>query len=502
MQLQDEKIIEFSRAELLQKDTLTALYGIKQTSERERLKAVMSVRAKELDMEKEFVKLLRAYDNAEKAMAAANTKANANKNNNFALKFDSKGDAMATIENFLTIIRGDEFFKGLKFNLLSYSPEQERSGKTVRWEDADDSAARAHIETVYGIHNRDKLDDALRIVFRDNGYHPIRDLIESVTWDGIERIESFLCKWLLCDDNSYSREVSRLIFAGGINRLYHPGCKFDEVPVLIGTKQGEGKSSFVQWLAMRDEYFTEVNTMEGQQGMEAIEGAWICEISELLALTRIKEMESAKSYLSRRVDRYRRPFDRRVTEHPRQCIFIGTTNKAQFLTDKTGNRRFYPIKIKQVGYDLFNQKSEICAEILQCWAEAKYKMDNGNMPAFASRDLIENIRDEQASAVEDDYREGIVIKYLENRNEVCILELWEKAFGNIYAKPGRHDSNDIALIMQSIDKWHRHDKVVRLENYGVQRVWRRDGYNPPEQRKPIQKPVGAIQTDIDDDMPF
>ena len=117
------------------------------------------------------------------------------------------------------------------------------------------------------------------------------------------------------------------------------------MPVLIGTKQGEGKSTLVRWLAMKDDYFTEVTEIEGQKGMEAVEGAWICEMGELLALTKAREIEAVKSYLTRLADRYRRPFDRRVTDHKRQCIFIGTTNKEQFLTDKTGNRRFYPVKV-------------------------------------------------------------------------------------------------------------------------------------------------------------
>ena len=91
---------------------------------------------------------------------------------------------------------------------------------------------------------------------------------------------------------------------------------------------------------MEDDFFREVTEFEGQKGIEAVEGGWICEVSELLALTKVKEQEAVKSYLTRLSDTYRRPFDKRVTEHKRQCIFIGTTNKEQFLTDKTGNRRF------------------------------------------------------------------------------------------------------------------------------------------------------------------
>lgn len=311
----------------------------------------------------------------------------------------------------------------------------------------------------------------MRILFHEREYHPIKNIIEAETWDGMERISTFLTKWTKCEDTPYTREVSRLIFAGGINRLYRPGCKFDDMVVLIGTKQGEGKSTFVRWLALRDEFFREVNEFEGQKGIEAVEGGWICEVGELLALTKVKEQEAVKSYLTRLVDTYRKPFERRVTEQKRQCIFIGTTNKEQFLTDKTGNRRFYPVKVNQSGYDLFDHEAEIKADILQCWAEAKAKLGTKEMQPYADRNLTEEIRKHQDKAMEDDYREGLISDYLEDKTEICVLELWQEALGNRYNKPTKKDSNEIGLIMQSVDGWEKARKAIRTKEYGVQKVW-------------------------------
>ena len=323
-----------------------------------------------------------------------------------------------------------------------------------------------------------KLDDALRIVFKEREYHPIKNIIESVNWDGINRIENMLIKWLKCDDCTYTKEVSRLIFSGGINRLYCPGCKFDDVAVLIGTKQGEGKSTFVRWLALHDDYFTEICDIEGQKGIESLEGAWICEIAELLALTKTKEVEAVKSYMTKQVDKYRRPFDRRISDVKRQCVFVGTTNKEQFLTDKTGNRRFYPLKVHQSGYELFDHKDEIQADILQCWAEAKVRYDKGEMLPYASKNLLTDIKQHQQDAVEDDYRDGMILYYLNNSDvvsdEVCILELWECALGNTYSKPSKKDSNEISLILQSTGEWERQEHTKRIGNYGVQKVWKRN----------------------------
>ena len=393
------------------------------------------------------------------------------------------GTITSTTENYVLILENDEHFDGLQFNLLSYSPEKVIFGMPERWTDSDDAEARRYIEATYGIHSVQKLDDALRIVFKRNEYHPIRQYIEKIEWDGKDRIADFLHYATNCVDTQYTREVSRLIFAGGIHRLYHPGCKFDDMPVLIGTHQGEGKSTLVRWIALQDEWFGEINEIDGQKGIEALEGIWICEMAEMLAMVRAKEQEAMKAFVTRQRDRYRHPFDKRVTEHPRQCIFIGTTNKRQFLTDKTGNRRFYPVEVRQSGYDLFNRKTEIKDYIKQCWAEALAKIETDFMQPFANRDLVSVIREQQEAAVEDDYRIGLIRAYLDERDEsglyihdeVCILELWKNVLSkdSVFAKPTRRDSDDIALILSSFEDYEKAPAPKRFAEFGKQRFWRR-----------------------------
>ena len=440
------------------------------------MQALCEVRARDFNLEKQFRFVLREYNRAQKKIANEYKREFAMQRSKINLDFDGTGRPMATIENFLRVIENDPKFSGLKFNMLTYSPEQVRNGKTERWLDADDAETRRYIEQEYKFHSAQKCDDALRIVFARNQYHPVRDLVDSFQWDGESRILKFLNTWTGCEDTLYTREVSRLIFAGGIHRLYNPGCKFDDMPVLIGTKQGEGKSTLVRWLALKDEYFTEVNEFDGQRGIEAVEGAWICEVSELLAMTKAREQEAVKSYLTRLNDRYRMPFDRRVTDHPRQCVFIGTTNKEQFLTDKTGNRRFYPVKVHQSGYDLFDHEEEIKAYIRQCWAEAKVLYDKGEIPPYADRRLISEIREKQQDATEDDFRVGMIQSYLDGRHETCVLELWQNALGmSEYSKPAKKDSQEIGIIMQSMDGWEKQPKPKRFPGYGLQRWWARTG---------------------------
>ena len=473
MNIDDSTIITLSPDFLFDKDLFYSLLEIEEPEERARLQAMAEMRAKELGMQAQFKKVMRSYVEAEEALAREFKRANAKRSSYIDLDFDANGRPISSIDNFLQVLENDPKFEGLKFNLLTYSPEQVREGETVRWLDSDDSETRRYIEKKYGFHSAQKCDDALRIVFSRNQYHPIRDIVDSLEWDGEERIPHFLHKWTKCEDTEYTREVSRLIFSGGINRLYNAGCKFDDMPVLIGTKQGEGKSTLVRWLALSDEYFTEVNEFEGQRGIESLEGAWICEVSELLAMTKSKEQEAVKSFLTRLNDRYRMPFDKRVTDHPRQCVFIGTTNKEQFLTDKTGNRRFYPVKVNQSGYDLFDHEQEIKSDIRQCWAEAREKFFKGEMLPYATRELVSDIRKEQQKATEDDYRVGMIEGYLEGKTEVCILELWQTALDmGSFSKPTKKESVELGLIMQNFEEWEKQENPKRFGKFGLQRWWK------------------------------
>ena len=490
MELTDETIVALDPTALFNRDTLLSVFDIREDEEKARVTAMLELRAKELGMQQQFKKVMKAYNDADEQLAKEYKKNNAKKHSAINLDFDGNGRPISSIDNFLQVIENDKKFDGLKFNLLTYAPEQVRDGKTERWTDADDAETRRYIEKRYKFHSQQKCDDALRIVFAKHQYHPIRDLVDSFEWDGEERIPLFLHKWTKCEDTPYTREVSRLMFAGGIHRLYNPGCKFDDMPVLIGTRQGEGKSTLVRWLAMDDTYFSEVNEFDGQRGIESLEGAWICEVSELLAMTKVKEQEAVKSFLTRLNDRYRMPFDKRVTDHPRQCVFIGTTNKEQFLTDKTGGRRFYPVKVQQTGYELFDQEKECKEYIKQCWAEARAKMLKGEMKPYADRKLLDVIKQKQAEATEDDYRVGMIEEYLATKMEVCILELWQNALRmGEFSKPTKKDSNEIALIIQANGNWEKQDRAKRFTGFGLQRWWKRIGCE------------GELE-EIDDDLPF
>lgn len=390
------------------------------------------------------------------------------------------GKPLITIDNFLTVMEMDRHYANIRYNELSGNAEIHGlivDGNVVieKWTDTQNAASERYMEQTYDLYSPLKHEKALRILFEKRRYNPVRDRIEEIEWDGIERCEHFLNKWALVEDSEYTREVSRLIFAGGIWRLYQPGCKFDDVPILYGPNQAEGKSTLVRFLAVKDEWYGEVTVMEGQQAIEQLSGKWVCEISELLALTKTKEQEAAKAYITRTVDTYRKPWDRNVTDLPRRCIMIGSTNTLA-LSDKSGNRRYYPVEVHSKGYDIFDHEKEIREYILQCWAEAREKYRQNAMPNYADRKLVDVYRQKQEEAMQDDWRVGAIIDYLNTKSPgeyTCARELCRMALypNQDYPKePSLIESKDIGMIISKLPDWKPAGRK-RMSNYGQQRCW-------------------------------
>ena len=398
------------------------------------------------------------------------------------LETDRKGNAVKTIENFYRIFTYDPFYASVRFNELTNSAEMtvtDRNGKQIikQMDDSDDAASMRYCQSKFGLYQPAMHEAAIKLLLRDRRYNPIIDLVNSFEWDGKNRIEFFLHRWMKVEDSPYSREVSRLIFAGGINRLYNPGCKFDDCPVLIGTKQGEGKSTIIEWLALNSTFSKVIDVMDGsQKSIENLSGVWIGEIAELSAFKK-SDIEALKSFITRTADQYRPPYGRKVTVLPRRCIFIGTTNTREFLTDRSGNRRFYPVEVCSNGYDLWQQEDEVRAYIAQCWAEARERYKQGTIPPYANRALTAEYHEAQSAAEIDDWRFGVTEKYLAslpNDYPVCIKELFKKAlYPDSVTEPKRGDQIEIAQIMDKIQDWERCEKREQTRDYGRQRCWKR-----------------------------
>ncbi len=372
------------------------------------------------------------------------------------------------------------------------------------WRDADDAQLVSYIELNYGNFSARNYDIAVTKVTDDRSYHPIKDFLGSLPeWDGVERVDSLLPTYLGAADTAYVRAVTRKTLVAAIARVMTPGIKFDTMLVLSGP-QGKGKSTLIAKLC--GEWFNDsllLSDAKDKTAAEKLQGYWILEIGELAGMKKT-DIETLRGFLSRQNDIYRAAFGRRATPHPRQCVFIGTTNAETYLRDITGNRRFWPVKVPgSTGKQSWELTKE---EVEQIWAEALVYYE-AKEPLFLPKDLECFAAREQRDAMESDDREGIVISYLEtllperwnemslyerrnfldgsefdgghvegvNRRErVCIMEIWCECFGKDRGNLKRQDTNDIIAILTNIGGWKRSEGKMRFPIYGVVRGFVRD----------------------------
>lgn len=391
------------------------------------------------------------------------------------LEFTEHGQVAQTTTNYVTILENDPDYQDLFLfdefsNRVIYYDE---NGIKRLWSDGDDSKVRYSIENKYGLYNQQKYYDAFNVVAREKSFHPIKELIEAGDWDKTPRIDRFLIDVLKCEDTNYHREVSRMIFYGGIHRLYQPGCKFDYMPILIG-KQGCGKSTVVKWLALNDAYYGDISSIEGKDALENIQGVWMCELSELLAMVKTKDVEAMKSFITRTTDRFRESYGRRTKEYPRSCIFIGTTNDYQFLSDKTGNRRYLPVELNVKMGQLYKQEKYIRNYILQCWREARYLYMIEETYLTIPNKYYKEVLEAQNKAVEDDPKTGMIMEFLDSKkigDRVCNIEIFTNCLNGLKKNCDRLQQKEISRLMASLPDWKRSKSTHRFEGLGPQKYW-------------------------------
>ena len=283
-------------------------------------------------------------------------------------------------------------------------------------------------------------------------------------------------------------------------RIKEPGIKFDYMPVLNGA-QGIGKSTFIANLGM--DWFSDsltLSDMNDKTAAEKLQGYWILEIGELAGMKKA-DLDKVKAFVSRVDDKYRASFGRRVTSHPRQCVFFGTTNSENgYLRDITGNRRYWNIKLSgNSKYRPWQMTSEL---VQQIWAEVMILADAGEK-LYLPPELEEYAKEEQREAMEHDEREGLVRLYLDTllpanwdemdlyqRREflrgddttpvgtdvrviVSNMEIWCECFSRKKEDLRSMDSYAIAAIMSRLPEWEKQPTPQRIAIYGLQRIYRR-----------------------------
>lgn len=391
-----------------------------------------------------------------------------------------------TIHNAEEAIMYDrELFGRIRFNEIAYSPFVYgnlpwRQYKGWReWTNTDDSNLRSYVEKNYGIKSSDKIMDALANVCSKYTVNPIKAMLETChdNWDGNKHVENLLPAMLGAEKTEYTTSVMRLIMLGAVARVYHPGCKFDYMMVLV-SDQGIGKSTFLRLLCINDAWFNDnFSTLDGDKAVEKLRGMWIVELAELQATKRSKDVETIKAFITSRVDTYRVPYGRRTEQRPRMCVLCGTSNPTDFLTDRTGNRRFLPITcgVRPVEFDIFADESNTRMEFAQAWGEImdEYMRKGGKVSLVLPKRLQKVAVDMQERYQEEDPRVGMIQEWLDgtDADRVCAVMLWREALGNEYGEPRPADIRAIHDIMRnSISGWLPAGKQ-KCGNYGVQRSY-------------------------------
>ena len=395
-----------------------------------------------------------------------------------------KGNVKSSIENCMTILYRDPLLKdAICKNELTNKTDivkplsWKRNGCCIT--DVDMYQIQRYIETNYGISSDKAINKAVSIVASEKSYHPIRNFLEALQWDGKNRIASLLPRFLGTDDNEYTREIMRLLMLAAIHRIYEPGCKFEIMVCLVGG-QGAGKSTFFRFLAVNDEWFTDdLKRMDDENVYSKMQGHWIIEMSEMLATANAKSIEEIKSFLSRSKEVYKVPYDTHPADRMRQCVFGGTSNTIDFLPlDRTGNRRFLPVMVEPDKAEVHILADEAGSReyIGQMWAEAMNIYRRGDYSLSFSPAMQDYLKEYQAVFMPEDTKAGMIQEFLDDfkGNMVCSKQLYKEALNHAFEEPKQWEIREINDIMNhSVSGWQAFKNPRRFPGYGRQKGWER-----------------------------
>lgn len=297
---------------------------------------------------------------------------------------------------------------------------------------------------------------AVETVAKEHPFHPVIDYLDALKWDGVSRIETWLSIYLGAADTPYTRAAGRAWLISAVARVRQPGCKADMSLILEG-EQGAMKSTAFDVLGGK--WFTDDIEKLGTKdaSMQAM-SAWIIEMAELDAMTRKVDISAVKAFLSRRSDRFRLPYGKRIIEAPRQCVFCGTVNPggSGYLHDETGNRRFLPVAIGKIDIDFLRRERD------QLWAETSAAYAAGEKWWFTDEKTTQAAKAEQDARREHDVWEGAIEVWLEqqgNPNFVTMVAVLKDALGVEIDRQGKAEQRRAGGCLRALGfepSWKRH----------------------------------------------
>lgn len=377
-----------------------------------------------------------------------------------------KGAIRNTFANLCSILRNaDEYGQRLRYNDMLIAPTID--GRKL--EEAELGLMREAIERRYGFSpGADALAQALLAVAWERRYHPVRDYLNGLEWDGVSRIDTVAERILTADPSPINCTMVRAWFVAAVARAMDPGCKCDTSLVLVGA-QGARKSTFFSVLA--GEWFSDTAVdIENKDAMLQINGAWIYELGEIEHVTGRAHAGRIKAFISSAKDTFRAPFHRTLSAFPRSNVIVGSTNEDQFLNDPTGSRRFWCVSIRgSIDIDA------LVAERDQLWAEAVAAYRDSEA-WWLSPEADAALRESSETFRVSDPWEGPIAKWLASQaalppseqRPITSERILAEVIGKRVEDYDQRASNRVAAVLKQRGYWNKPERVDGI----LKRVWR------------------------------
>jgi predicted P-loop ATPase len=357
----------------------------------------------------------------------------------------SNGQVKTILANAITALRHAPQWAGLlgfnDFTLdVSTTRETPWNVRPVQWTDHEDRLTAEWLQREGVFVSTMLAAEAVQAVARDRSFHPVREYLAGLQWDGEPRIDHWLSEYLGAENDEYSRAVGARWLIQCVARIYQPGCKADSCLILEG-EQGIRKSTALKTISQP--WFTdEIADLGSKDAALQTRGVWVIEIAELDSMSR-GDVGRIKAFMSRGEDRFRPPFGKRTISSPRQCVFAGSVNHSSYLRDETGARRFWPVACTVIDIPRLESDRD------QIWSEAVARYQDGAAWWIDERGIQVAAEEQQAARYEGDPWDEPIQRWLADVDDTTVGDILTHCIGKEQKFWTQPDRNRVARVLRT-----------------------------------------------------